>query len=211
MGPTRKERGENIARLRKQQILDASIEVFSQKGFAMATTAEIARNAGISEGTIYKYFPTKRELFISVIQNFIITAPLLDLIDKLPNGDISTTFGQILNNRLKLLESEFVPHIVTFMAEIQRDPELKALWLKQFLQPFMTKMEEIYRGLTASRIYRDLEPSVAVRAIGGMILGFLILKMMEGDNSPLDRLPREKITASLINFALHGLLGEKGK
>ena len=97
------------------------------------------------------------------------------------------------------------------MAEIQRDPELKDLWLKQFLQPFMTKMEGTYRSLTASRIYRDLEPSVAVRAVGGMILGFLILKMMEGDSSPLDSLPREKVTASLINFALHGLLGEKGK
>jgi len=46
--PTRQERNENITIMRKQQILDAALVVFSEKGFAMATTSEIARAAGRS-------------------------------------------------------------------------------------------------------------------------------------------------------------------
>ena len=46
MVPTRKERKESITKMRKQQILDAALKVFSRKSFAEATTAEIAREAG---------------------------------------------------------------------------------------------------------------------------------------------------------------------
>ncbi|MFC1951220.1 helix-turn-helix domain-containing protein, partial [Chloroflexota bacterium] len=53
---------EEIARKRQRQILSAARRVFSQKGFAEATTAEIAREAGVSEGTIYNYFESKRDL-----------------------------------------------------------------------------------------------------------------------------------------------------
>ncbi|MCK5427972.1 MAG: helix-turn-helix transcriptional regulator, partial [Anaerolineales bacterium] len=47
---------EAITKRRKRQIIAAAREVFSQKGFSEATTAEIAQQAGVSEGTIYNYF-----------------------------------------------------------------------------------------------------------------------------------------------------------
>lgn len=47
---------------RRQSILDAATKVFSQKGIAAATMAEIASVAGISPGAIYRYFENKDEL-----------------------------------------------------------------------------------------------------------------------------------------------------
>ncbi|WP_322818407.1 helix-turn-helix domain-containing protein [Tepidiforma sp.] len=47
---------------RRQSILDAAARVFSQKGVAAATMAEIAQEAGISPGAIYRYFASKDEL-----------------------------------------------------------------------------------------------------------------------------------------------------
>ncbi|HEY1012208.1 MAG TPA: helix-turn-helix domain-containing protein, partial [Herpetosiphonaceae bacterium] len=41
---------------RRRQILDAAAAVFAQKGFHAATIRDIARHAGIAEGTIYTYF-----------------------------------------------------------------------------------------------------------------------------------------------------------
>lgn len=49
-----------------QQIVDAAREVFLEHGFS-ATTAEIARRAGVSEGTLFKRFATKEELFAKTI------------------------------------------------------------------------------------------------------------------------------------------------
>lgn len=53
----------------KQQLLDAAAAVFTERGYAGATTKEIARRAGVSEGTIYRHFADKRELFGAVFAN----------------------------------------------------------------------------------------------------------------------------------------------
>lgn len=56
------ERGEAT----RQQLLDAATTVFSELGYAGATTKQIARAAGVSEGTIYRHFADKRDLFAAV-------------------------------------------------------------------------------------------------------------------------------------------------
>lgn len=53
----------------RQQLLDAAAAVFTERGYAGATTKEIARRAGVSEGTIYRHFADKRELFGAVFAN----------------------------------------------------------------------------------------------------------------------------------------------
>ena len=51
---------------RKEQILKAAEKVFARKGFQQATISEIAREASVSDATIYEYFPTKEELLFSI-------------------------------------------------------------------------------------------------------------------------------------------------
>jgi AcrR family transcriptional regulator len=194
---------------RQGQILKAALEVFSRKGYAAATVPEIARAAGVAAGTIYIYYSSKRELFVAVINNFIITTPLLNLIKKLPDDkDIDTTFKQIMYNRFDLIDSEPMSRIPSLMGEVQRDPELKALWNEKFLQPFLARMEKFYRLMMVSGKVRQMEPAVITRAVGGLIMGFLILKIMEGEASPINRLPREKVAEELMNFVFYGLTSE---
>ncbi|QQP71486.1 helix-turn-helix transcriptional regulator [Carnobacterium sp. CS13] len=49
--------------LKQQQILKVSIDLFSQKGFANTSTNEIAKQANVAEGTIFKHFGNK-EIFV---------------------------------------------------------------------------------------------------------------------------------------------------
>lgn len=53
---------------RWQQILDAAITVFAERGYAGAGTADIAAAAGIGEPTIYRYFPNKIELYTATVR-----------------------------------------------------------------------------------------------------------------------------------------------
>jgi AcrR family transcriptional regulator len=55
-----------IPKITNQQILDAAREVFLEKGF-IASTLEIANRAGVSEGSIFKRFSTKEELFFTAM------------------------------------------------------------------------------------------------------------------------------------------------
>src|ERR1700739_4339552 len=52
---------------RVKEILEAARDVFSEKGYERATTAEIAHRLGVSEATVFSYFRGKRELCARVI------------------------------------------------------------------------------------------------------------------------------------------------
>lgn len=57
----------NLSHTRKNQILDAAINVFAKKGFASAKTDDIARLAKLGKGTIYRYFKNKKALFLALV------------------------------------------------------------------------------------------------------------------------------------------------
>ena len=48
----------------QQRILDSAVTAFTEQGFAGTSTREIAQRAGVAEGTIFRYFPTKNDLLV---------------------------------------------------------------------------------------------------------------------------------------------------
>lgn len=55
---------------RVRALMDSARSVFEEKGYDAASTAEIAERAGVVEGTIYRYFETKLDLFIKVVEDW---------------------------------------------------------------------------------------------------------------------------------------------
>ena len=53
---------------RREQIIDAAMRVFAQKGFMKATNKDVAREAGITPGLIYYYFESKEALLKAVLE-----------------------------------------------------------------------------------------------------------------------------------------------
>lgn len=56
------------AAMRREQLLDVALELFSKHGYARATTAELAKAAGVTEPIIYRHFASKRDLFVDLIE-----------------------------------------------------------------------------------------------------------------------------------------------
>ncbi len=56
---------------RPQELLNAALELFAQKGFSATRSEEVASRAGVSKGTLYLYFPSKEELFKAVVRTNI--------------------------------------------------------------------------------------------------------------------------------------------
>lgn len=52
----------------RQQILDASLRLFSERGFARTTVRDIARQAGITDAAIYYHFESKRDLLEALVE-----------------------------------------------------------------------------------------------------------------------------------------------
>src|SRR5260221_14063541 len=58
---------ELVTAARRKQILVAATQVFAEKGFHRATIKDIARVAGIADGTIYTYFASKTEALVGIL------------------------------------------------------------------------------------------------------------------------------------------------
>ncbi|HYD64361.1 TetR/AcrR family transcriptional regulator [Azospirillum sp.] len=66
---------------RPQEIVDAALDVFAERGFAAARLEDVAARAGVSKGTLYLYFPNKEELFKAVVRSAIL--PNLEMAERL--------------------------------------------------------------------------------------------------------------------------------
>ena len=74
-GPRRARRGP----LTRKQILDASLRLFSERGFARTSVRDIARGAGITDAAIYYHFASKRDIFEALFEERGITSALSEL------------------------------------------------------------------------------------------------------------------------------------
>ncbi len=53
---------------RREQLLDCAASIFAEHGYARATTAQLARAAGVTEPIIYRHFKSKRDMYIALIE-----------------------------------------------------------------------------------------------------------------------------------------------
>src|SRR5690625_84457 len=52
---------------KQRDILKAAVKLFAENGYAATSTSEIARKAGVAEGTIFRHYKTKKELLLSLV------------------------------------------------------------------------------------------------------------------------------------------------
>jgi AcrR family transcriptional regulator len=88
---------------RREQIVQAALGVFIEKGFASTTTSEIAKVAGVSEVTLFRNFSSKKEIFYAGIDPILLKAMDTD-ITRVGESFDSSQIEQIIFNRIKFLE-----------------------------------------------------------------------------------------------------------
>jgi TetR/AcrR family transcriptional repressor of mexJK operon len=109
-------------------ILKAGLELFSERGFSASKTRDIAAEAGVSEMTLFRHFPTKMQLFEAVFATFVFN-PGFEKIGSELTGDLerdldklSERFITLMRNNRELLKMSFrdMPELVG-----DRDPLAK--------------------------------------------------------------------------------------
>lgn len=68
---------------RKQEIFDAALKLFGEKGYEKTTIADIAKSIGVAQGLCYRYFPSKEILFDSAIDQYaeILVSQFAELVE----------------------------------------------------------------------------------------------------------------------------------
>ena len=93
----------------RMSILNTALDLFASLGFTGVTTKQIAEQAGITEVTLFRHFPTKRALFDSVLEE-IVRAPLLEESENL-TGDplvdlnrINSTVREVFQKNSRIMQ-----------------------------------------------------------------------------------------------------------
>jgi AcrR family transcriptional regulator len=100
-------------------ILDAALKVFGARGYADATTAEIAVEAGVSKGLVFVYFPTKDDLLREMIER--------TLGESLAQLELAEWEGDARDQLARVIDDA--------IAEVLRRPEFHRLYVSLILQP----------------------------------------------------------------------------
>lgn len=187
---------------RKHQILEAAAVVFAEKGFHATTTRDIAKQAGISEGTIYNYFDNKTALLLgifdqakaSIIQNNI--PPTLDEID------FRTFIRTFLYHPLMALKNDNFVLFRIIASEMMVNEELRTRYYEQMLEPTLALAEAYFQVQAAKRGLSPVHIKLTIRAISGMVLG-LILEYIMGDETLATHWA--ELPDFLTDLLLHGL------
>lgn len=188
--------------------MDAAFDVFSRKGFSEATTHEIAREAGVAVGTIYKYFQNKRDLMVAVVTDIAITEPLLQILEKREDTDDSTFIRSIISDRLNF-GMDNVGTMIPLLSEILRDDELSRRFADAVFKPNIGIGEKYLQSKSDCGIVRPLNSQITIRCIIGMIIGFLLIYRIEGKQSPANSIQRDELIDNMVEIILHGLQTEK--
>src|SRR5205814_10367937 len=125
---------ELLVTARRNQILDAATKVFAEKGFHRATIKDIARVAGIADGTIYTYFSSKTEVLLGILNRLNETTEREQQLAPNSEQGIRSFFTAYLRQRMALLW----PNAEVFQAvlpEMLVNAELRELYYEQVLAP----------------------------------------------------------------------------
>jgi AcrR family transcriptional regulator len=202
----RKNRKEQITRERREQILDAAHKVFIRKGFAKATTAEIARTAGIAEGTIYNYFGSKRELFTELLKNFILSAPLMEIIGQPLQLD-SEMLTSIIGDRVNMFFDN-AELFILLLSELQRDEELHRQFIEKVTSPGIDMLNSFLTSMMKEGVVRPFKTELISRILPAIMIGLTILRVVEGEKGPLNSMSRKEIVNELVSFNTRAIFSE---
>jgi AcrR family transcriptional regulator len=189
---------------RKAQILDTAARVFATFGFANTQVQTIANHVGVGNGTVYRYFPTKEQLFLSAVERGL----------KELEAEMDAVLSQPLDGTDLMRLA-----IRTYLGFFHRRPEMAELFIQERAafphhhRPlyFVTKGDEMeckhqafFNRLVESGVIRPIPRERFFAVIGDLLYGVILTNLLT--NRPNDP---DAQAADVLDVILNGLLAAK--
>lgn len=177
---------------RPQELLDAALALFVEKGFSAARAEEVAQRAGVSKGTLYLYFPSKEELLKAVIAHNLGT--------RISAGaEMAASFtgpsSELLRTILvdwwtQLYDSPSAGVFKLVITEVRNFPEIADFYLREVVEPAHQLLGAVLqRGIAAG----EFRPVPLDHAVHSLVLPLIMIC-----------LHRHSLGACQVNWHLEG-------
>lgn len=161
---------------RPQELLDAALDLFVDKGFTATRAEEVARRAGVSKGTLYLYYPSKEELFKAVVRQNL--AHLIHQgFERLAahEGPTSELLATLLNGwweRVGGTKAGGIHKVV--MAEVRNFPDLAQFYASEVIVP----AERLFEATLQRGIERGEFRALPTREVSHALMAPLIFLLI---------------------------------
>jgi AcrR family transcriptional regulator len=192
-------------------LLQAAYEVFRDDGVD-ATTAEIARRAGASEGTLFKRFQSKWGLFYAVMEHSqrLGDAWIDGLVAKVGKGRLADQLEAIASEGIDFFRIVVPLHMVAGMSRGNREMCQKEWGDKHPALEARRKMEGYFEAERRLGRIGKVDVEVLARTFMGALYNFAVMESMTARHEA-NPLPHEKFVRHLVAMLLHGIAGPESK
>ncbi|OCA85068.1 TetR/AcrR family transcriptional regulator [Pseudobacillus wudalianchiensis] len=168
----------NKQTVKQKKIIEVAITLFAEKGYSNTATSEIAKMAGVAEGTIFKHYGTKENLLLSIMVPFIkdfFPTMADELIGELMND--KCTFEEFLRafltNRIAFIsENREIFQVV--IKEIIYKEELKNEILPYILEAASVRLVKVIEIFKQRGDIKDIPNDSILKMLGTVMSGFFI-------------------------------------
>jgi AcrR family transcriptional regulator len=191
----------------QKKIIDAAIKVFSEKGFEGATTSEIAQEAGVAEGTIFRHFSTKKGILqgilLQVVDNYRldILGPLVEMIEK---GDSKNKIPSIITQLEEVMQQ--IPLLKLLFYEAQFHPEIQKMMVEKITKPILDRIKNSIAKQQSTGDYRNYDAYLMAISLFSSLWGYLALMHFIPEQENMDE---EKAFKQLLDIWLYGVINQQ--
>ena len=158
---------------RREDILQSSLHLFAERGFHGTSMRDIAREAEITEGLIYHYFASKRDLFRAIIDEYSFL-PLLRTLPELAGQldlrglltVLARGFFDVLRQNTNLIR--------LLLQEVQVFPEEKEAFFADAVGESISELAAILDARMGDRARSSVDPHIASRLFFNALLAFFV-------------------------------------
>ncbi len=197
------------AEARPEEILEAALAEFVEKGFDGARMEDVAQRAQLSKGALYLYFSGKEALLKALIEAKM--GPIAAQVRALAEAGAAQpmaalrTIAQVAAARFADPASTAVPRLVVGLSA--RFPEITAHYRKQVAERAREAFESLIRAGIAQGVFRPVDPRAAARAFIGPLFFEAAWTHVLGGETGFSS-PQEMIEGHL-DLLFNGLAAEK--
>jgi len=182
------ERREQYLQERREQILNAAIQVFGKKGFDGANVADIARATGIAKGTVYLYFKSKQEIFSAILAERSLMPRLADLMAD-SDAPLEAMLTNIAENYLEVMD-DYLPVFRLVLTDAHRFPaQAEQVYREIILRGNEMLATYLSAQAKAGRTRPLDDPFLTARAFIGMLTIYVLSQEVLGGKrfTPIER------------------------
>ncbi|MGH2807199.1 MAG: TetR/AcrR family transcriptional regulator [Actinomycetota bacterium] len=158
---------------RREDILQTSLHLFAEKGFHGTSMRDIARTADITEGLIYHYFESKRDLFRAIIDEYSFLSLLRTLPELAAQLDLRALLIVLARGFFDVLrQNKEITRLL--LQEVQVFPEEKEAFFADAVGESITELAQILDDRMNERARGKVDPQMAARLFFNSLLAFFV-------------------------------------